>query len=190
VFLSFLPLPNFAHARLLGWLQKAVKGIQGFAVTEQDLNDGITAEQFMRGLNLDREKGTFEWIDLDAPTPAVASASTAPALAIEAAQPMPVEDNRAEAPSPPRSSIEHSRGHSPLSLSQVAGFQSASPSPLTPVFNIDTYMDVDPPVAPESAPAAPSLPAEPVAPSVTDTQSTVVEDEGVFLYNSFPVLMC
>ncbi|KAJ7921929.1 hypothetical protein B0H13DRAFT_137169 [Mycena leptocephala] len=51
------------------WLPKAVKGIQGFAVSEYELNEGITAEQFMRGLNLDREKETFEWIDLDARHP-------------------------------------------------------------------------------------------------------------------------
>ncbi|KAJ7728912.1 hypothetical protein B0H16DRAFT_233408 [Mycena metata] len=51
------------------WQRKAVIGIQGFAVTDHELNEGITAEQFMEGLNLDRERGTYEWIDPAAPAP-------------------------------------------------------------------------------------------------------------------------
>ncbi|KAJ7790051.1 hypothetical protein B0H14DRAFT_2941306, partial [Mycena olivaceomarginata] len=60
------------------WLQKVVGGIRSFAITEAELKDGITAEQFTRGLVFDREKGTFDWTERDgalgavAPTPAPA----------------------------------------------------------------------------------------------------------------------
>ncbi|KAJ7764063.1 hypothetical protein B0H14DRAFT_2633625 [Mycena olivaceomarginata] len=58
--------------------KKLSAGIRSFAITEAELKDGITAEQFMRGLVFDREKGTFDWTERDgtlgavAPTPAPA----------------------------------------------------------------------------------------------------------------------
>ncbi|KAF7364816.1 hypothetical protein MVEN_00351700 [Mycena venus] len=150
------------------WLQKAVKGIQGFAITERELSDGITAEQFTRGLNLDREKGTFEWIDPDAAEPAATTSAPPPVPAIEAA-PVPAMDTAPAStpqPSPLRVEVAPSplRSNSPLSLSQVAGVHSSSPSPLTPEFGIDQLMDVDPPQQPQQS-------SRTQAPAIVDTSS-------------------
>ncbi|KAJ6577647.1 hypothetical protein B0H19DRAFT_566179 [Mycena capillaripes] len=61
------------------WAQKVPKGIQGFVVTEQELVDGITADQFMSGFAIDREKQTFEWsvkpeVELAPPEPPISPA--------------------------------------------------------------------------------------------------------------------
>ncbi|KAJ7263188.1 hypothetical protein B0H12DRAFT_295073 [Mycena haematopus] len=184
------------------WLQKAVKG--GFAITEHELNEGITADQFMLGLNLDREKGTYEWIDHDAPAPGTTATSPPPDPAVEEPQltpaietpqptpaieaPQPTPAIEAPQPTPaiealqPTPTIEaalqssslrveqaaNSRGHSPLSLSQVAGVRSASSSPLTPVYGLDHPMDVDPPAQPAAAiwPLSDRQPEQPQPPPV------------------------
>ncbi|KAJ7901599.1 hypothetical protein B0H13DRAFT_2663935 [Mycena leptocephala] len=155
------------------WLPKAVKGIQSFAVSEYELNEGITAEQFMRGLNLDREKGTFEWIDLDeaapAPVATVPAIEAPPVPVIEAPPHAPVE------PSPLRVELAHPRALPPLSLSQVIGVHSASPSPLTPVFGLDHLMDVDPPA--QRIAAAPSVVPDSDQRPEQAPQSAIVVDE-------------
>ncbi|KAF7354916.1 hypothetical protein MSAN_01406400 [Mycena sanguinolenta] len=43
------------------WSRKVSKGIRGFVITEQELLEGITAEQFTSGLVVDRANATFEW---------------------------------------------------------------------------------------------------------------------------------
>ncbi|KAJ7143600.1 hypothetical protein C8R43DRAFT_1014699 [Mycena crocata] len=178
------------------WLQKAVKGIQGFAVTETELNEGITAEQLMQGLHLDREKGTFEWIDPNAPAPvAVASTSGLPAAApaIEPVPYTPVE------PSPLRIEVSQQTMHSPLSLSQVAGVHSRSPSPLTPDFGLDNEMDVDPPAPAEpmaatsaasvaTSDAQPERATDPQPEPATAAQNVTVIDEAEPLMVQEPVL--
>ncbi|KAF8215027.1 hypothetical protein K438DRAFT_768949 [Mycena galopus ATCC 62051] len=169
------------------WLQKAVKGIQGFAVTEHELHEGITAEQFMEGLNLDRERGTYEWIDPDAPAapsspvPAIEEAAAASPMTMEpepfpviepAPQPQPrTQTVPAAEPLKPQSTLRVEvapRGHSPLSLSQVAGVRSASSSPLTPVF-VDHHMDVDPPAQPQEQEQPAAVSAAAVAPAVVES---------------------
>lgn len=47
---------------IIGWAQKVPKGIQGFVITEQELVDGITADQFTAGLTIDREHQTYAWV--------------------------------------------------------------------------------------------------------------------------------
>ncbi|KAJ7810166.1 hypothetical protein B0H14DRAFT_3480857 [Mycena olivaceomarginata] len=92
------------------WLQKVVGGIRSFAITEAELKDGITAEQFMRGLVFDREKGTFDWTERDgtlgavaptpAPAPSHAPTETASIHALEE-PPLPqVADAHLRRPSP------------------------------------------------------------------------------------------
>lgn len=119
----------------------------------------------------DREQGTYEWIDPDAPAPfpvATTSEAAVPA-AIEAPPSAPTE-LRVEVP-------PSSRGHSPLSLSQVAGVES----PLTPVFGLEQLMDVDAPAQPAQPVEEPMVSASSQdseqAPSV---QNTVVVDEGTY----------
>ncbi|KAK7022142.1 hypothetical protein R3P38DRAFT_1110035 [Favolaschia claudopus] len=138
------------------WLQKAVKGIQGFSITEQELQDGISAEDYMRGLELDREKGTFGWVVEDAPEPAPEAVQDQPTPQETTPAPAPVP-TRQQTPTPtptstpaPPSQREETlrvevlpREKSPLSLSQVANVHSASPSPLTPNFPVDLSMEVD-----------------------------------------------
>lgn len=135
----------------------------------------------MRGLNLDREKGTFEWVDPDAPAVTFAEPEAAPTVV--AAQPPPVE-----AP-PLRVDVAQSQMHSPLSLSQVAGVHSRSPSPLTPDFGLDAYMmDVDhdnsmgdPPTSAQTAARTSASPSDP-QPSVTQMGTAPVENEGMVIY--------
>ncbi|KAJ6583958.1 hypothetical protein DFH09DRAFT_264234 [Mycena vulgaris] len=43
------------------WAQKVPKGIQGFVITEQELIDGLTADQLQAGLILNRDDSTFGW---------------------------------------------------------------------------------------------------------------------------------
>ncbi|KAJ7908535.1 hypothetical protein B0H13DRAFT_2016430 [Mycena leptocephala] len=99
------------------WLQKVVGGIRSFAITEAELKDGITAEQFMRGLVFDREKGTFDWTERDGTLGAVAPTPT------PAPSPAPAETGsihvtrRPELEEPP--------------LPQVADAHLRRPSPLT-----------------------------------------------------------
>jgi hypothetical protein len=38
-----------------------VKGHKGFTLTPEEAADGISAEEFMRGLVVDEDAGTFEW---------------------------------------------------------------------------------------------------------------------------------
>ncbi|KAJ7934619.1 hypothetical protein B0H13DRAFT_595919 [Mycena leptocephala] len=68
------------------WLPKVVNGIQSFAITDTELNNGITADQFMKGLVFDRENGSFDWIggdglDPPAPTRSTLTVETAPVQA-------------------------------------------------------------------------------------------------------------
>ncbi|KAK6997257.1 hypothetical protein R3P38DRAFT_3370346 [Favolaschia claudopus] len=143
------------------WLQKAVKGIQEFSITEQELQDGISAEDYMRGLELDREMATFRWVVEDAPEPAPEAVQEPPTPQETTPAPAPVPTptrqstptptpTSAPAPAPPpqreetlRVEVPPVREKSPLSLSQVANVHSASPSPLTPNFGVDLSMEVD-----------------------------------------------
>ncbi|KAF7298682.1 hypothetical protein MIND_00815400 [Mycena indigotica] len=105
------------------WMQKVQKGIQGFVVTEDELNEGITAEQHMHGLQLDRENKTFAWV-VDGKRftlpPKGTTTSTISPTAIVPDEPMQLEAQPLPTPK------------SPLSLSQLAQVHSPSLSPLTP----------------------------------------------------------
>ncbi|KAJ7779729.1 hypothetical protein B0H16DRAFT_1499687 [Mycena metata] len=46
----------------LGWGQWVLKGHKGFAVTKQEVLNGITMEEFIKGLVVDEDEGTFQWL--------------------------------------------------------------------------------------------------------------------------------
>lgn len=124
-----------------GWLQKVVNGIQSFAITEAELNDGITAEQFMQGLVFDRENGRFDWIERDVPEPtpvvvhAPAGVPSAPAPVPQPAptvETAPVQATRrlVQVEEGPAMELEESRRQSPLS--QLPGVHLHDSSLLAP----------------------------------------------------------
>ncbi|KAJ7679722.1 hypothetical protein B0H17DRAFT_77813 [Mycena rosella] len=45
----------------LGWAQWVLKGHKGFTLTKKEVAQGITAEEFTKGLIIDEEADTFEW---------------------------------------------------------------------------------------------------------------------------------
>ncbi|KAF7314694.1 hypothetical protein MKEN_00943300 [Mycena kentingensis (nom. inval.)] len=99
------------------WLHKVQKGIQGFVVTEQEINDGITAEQYMHGLELDRENQTFAWVLEDGQRYTLPAPGTLPPV-----EPMQVEERvRVPNDQPKQPPQEQPRPQSPFD------------SPLTPV---------------------------------------------------------
>ncbi|CAK5270635.1 unnamed protein product [Mycena citricolor] len=121
------------------WHGKAVKGIQGFAVTETQLVQGITREQFTDGLVVDHEHKTYRWevpeADPVSPPPPAAVSSPAPAPeSVPAPVPVP-----AIVTAPPRPK-------SPLSLTQVA---ATSPSPMIVNVDIDPDTTITGPPDPE-----------------------------------------
>ncbi|KAJ7829712.1 hypothetical protein B0H13DRAFT_2434948 [Mycena leptocephala] len=100
------------------WPQKVVGGIRSFAITEAELKDGITAEQFMRGLVFDREKGTFDWTERDGTLRAVAP-TPAPAPSPASAETGSIHVTRRpelEEPPLPQVADAHLRRPSPLTI--------------------------------------------------------------------------
>ncbi|KAJ7909457.1 hypothetical protein B0H13DRAFT_2272874 [Mycena leptocephala] len=47
----------------LGWGQWVLKGHKGFAITKEEIANGISAAEYMRGFVFDEAKGTFEWVE-------------------------------------------------------------------------------------------------------------------------------
>ncbi|KAJ7278487.1 hypothetical protein C8J57DRAFT_1713299 [Mycena rebaudengoi] len=52
----------------LGWKQWALKDHKGFSLTSAEILNGIEAAEFIGGLLVDYENGTFEWLEPDAPS--------------------------------------------------------------------------------------------------------------------------
>ncbi|KAJ7144269.1 hypothetical protein C8R44DRAFT_865225 [Mycena epipterygia] len=46
----------------LGWRQWVLRGYKGFKLTKEEAENGICAAEFMNGLVVDEEAGTFKWI--------------------------------------------------------------------------------------------------------------------------------
>ncbi|KAJ7473123.1 hypothetical protein B0H11DRAFT_2037372 [Mycena galericulata] len=53
----------------LTWSRWVLKGHKGFAVSNEEVADGVTAEAFMKGFVVDEDAGTFEWNEALEETP-------------------------------------------------------------------------------------------------------------------------
>ncbi len=48
----------------IGWGQWVLKGHKGFAITKEEVANGISAAEYMHGFVFGEEKGTFEWVEV------------------------------------------------------------------------------------------------------------------------------
>ncbi|KAJ7877561.1 hypothetical protein B0H14DRAFT_2712665, partial [Mycena olivaceomarginata] len=180
------------------WLQKVVGGIRSFAITEAELKDGITAEQFTRGLVFDREKGTFDWTERDgalgavAPTPAPApSHAPTETASIHATRRPELEE--AAPPSEQMDGMRHAQEDGETASAQgpvpavvvqpetvpIAPDQQPTPTALAPAVHIDSaaeaFSTIDvPPTSAVDAEVAPSADSDDVtlvAPLTVDVDS-------------------
>ncbi|KAJ7144315.1 hypothetical protein C8R44DRAFT_973884 [Mycena epipterygia] len=60
----------------LGWSHWVLRGHKGFALTKDEVNNGICAEEFMRGFVVDEQRGTFKWVEDSAPSQSPAATET------------------------------------------------------------------------------------------------------------------
>ncbi|KAJ7934206.1 hypothetical protein B0H13DRAFT_2305928 [Mycena leptocephala] len=135
----------------LGWGQWVLKGHKGFALTKEEIANGISAAEYMHGFVFDEAKGTFEWVEdspkspqtqlpvpVDTPLPEPVEAQSVPKIQTE------MSDPAKRTPTPPPPPTQNAR-------KRKSSAPAAQPPPHKKTASIPVQVQVQVPVTEDKA---------------------------------------